>query len=226
MLRQHLILLLVTAGVISDVSGSLENNIEIIIDSLNTKDDAQFLNLLYQLNINFQVYDFNIDTSIPWKELELAMKVLNYIRLFPKFRCASMDLDEMQCTIDHLINEYRQSTEKMFKWAVMAREKFNLTVQYKDNLKNITRIKNYTDDILNAGQLIINQTVCKLNRIIRSLIGLKDKLKKLKNTLERNADSNMRTFNVISNAVEDAITKVIACLENIGKNHLGMCMFL
>lgn len=221
MLRQnYALLLLLSAQLFSVVFSCTEDNYHRIINSINNEKNVAFLNAMSTLSHDFRTYDFSIDEAIPWKELKATMELL-FDRQQIYSGTAKEDLRQVKITVDVLMHKYRTVTEQMFEWAWVANAKFKFYIENSNRLRNMTRIKHFTQDILDAGKSIMYPAICKLNNIVVSLIELKDKLKRIKVTVQKEVEGeNLLTLN---EALEDAMSKVAACQNAAEKHDLKPC---
>lgn len=88
-----------------------------------------------------------------------------------------------------LMGDYNRTTNEIFRWAVMGRDRLNFIVdKHVDELKNINRVEKLTDNILVTGNSIINQTIRKLNEFSTSLTLLKEKFKRITVSINERVD--------------------------------------
>lgn len=161
------------------VFGGWEEDVQNI---LNNGGHSNFLNQIFKLKNNFQAYNIDQDDAVPWRELKKSMEDLKSLRTETKYNSSWFrhyngidvsDLSEMCDTSDALMNKYRAVVKKMFEWAVMGKETMHLIFRRKDELKNVNRIKQFTEELLQSGSTTIGDTVDKLNGISDSLTDFK-----------------------------------------------------
>lgn len=153
--------------------------------------NSDFINSINELEHNFQAYDADVDRAIPWLGLKEAMKALENLRV-NYTGSLTADLIDVEETVDKLMNEYRLTTNDMFRWAVSGRDRLNFICDNDDWLTdNMPKIKEFAQFVLDEGNKTLDTTLQKLNEISKSLIDLGNSLKRLK----ANLMAELRTLN-------------------------------
>lgn len=222
MLRQRCILLFLFGTVYFGCSiGKSENWENEALRILNDPANSNFLNSLEDLKADFQKYDFDVDRAIPWKELNAAMEALDILRQNYNGN-STADLIDVQETKALLMDDYRKTTNDMFRWAVSGKERLRFLVKNQAKLKDMSRIKRFTENILGTGSTTIDQTVRKLNAISASLIDLEYSLKRIKKNIMAELDQLNREFEEYEKMREEFNNNLAADKARVEKE-LGEC---
>lgn len=150
---------------------------------LDDPGDYNFLNQLSELKEDFQKLDKGndkgSDKAVAWKELKLAMQLLNHARRNYS-GLAKDDLNRVQEITDNMVNDYRKTTVEMFGWAVAGTVRLKLMVRYKERFQNISLIKEFAGEMFTKGLSLTDQAITELTQISHSLIELQFRLKRIK----------------------------------------------
>lgn len=191
MLKHHYILLFLYAGgFIAGSYGDWEDEVDKIIDNVNTGNGAGIASAISTLNAQAPSYNPATDKSIPTSNLKAAID--NLYEKQGKYRgSAADDLLDIQQESDKLIDKNRRTNNKGFRWAVMGRQRLNFIVQHQDSFNSSELIRKFTQDILTNGVSTIDAAIEEYRNIEESFRPIKHKSRTIKDRLQ----ADRRTFN-------------------------------
>lgn len=183
------------------------------------ENDYEFYKSVKALSGKFQTYDFNVDKAIPWKELKVAMNVLDNLRQNYAGK-AVRDLIDVQTITDRLMDDYQRATNNMFEWCVAAKEIFNFLYSRKNVFTKLDDVKHFVTETLISGQSTINGTIQELYRIQNELTNLNKKLKLVRVTINEELRIITEEYEVERKKFNEELRKSRAA----GKTALDDCL--
>ncbi len=159
MFRANILLLLCAISWASCVCGEQCNKTNII--DCFPKEDQEFFSKFIKIQTQFTKYDENVDKAVQWKELKLAMDVLDGLR---QSYTGEADLAGLRHKSNQLMNDYKNTTNHMFSWSMHAKTTFKGIIRMIDGL-SLDRIKTLYTNLLESGESNMNQTLHELGVI-------------------------------------------------------------
>lgn len=193
--RRYILLFLYGAGFFAGVLGGWIDDIEKIIVSINTGDDADIANAVSTLDSNVTLtYNITSDkTAVTLSDLKAAIDDL-YSKQQKHHGTTTNKLLDMQFEAEKLMDEKRQIDNNVFRWAVMGRERFKFIVENRNEINSTDRIKIFTDDIWSKGMSVIGRSISEYEILKETFVELLNKSKSVKDDLQLERECTIDHF--------------------------------